>query len=319
MSSSDTRPVVLAVKHAHGAEAALFHAVQEALRTGSALRILHVAHPYPVPGEGPVVGGGLIGPSPGMLEQLAERATAGRGRAVDITCEVVRGQVTPTLVSHTADARLVVLVGQSRPEWSRLATGSVRHSVAAQSPVPVVCVPPGWYPPRHRREVVVAGVEDAHHLGDPARCALALGAARGMRVRLVHAWWFTEPLDDVGLAPETVEAWSHVAERSMQTALTQVLAEDFAEHPALDVSVVATHRRPVDALLEESQVASMLVLGRRDARVPFGSPLGPVVRALLQRAPGPVMVVDTMPAPVADVGGREPDLVVEAPRAAHEV
>ena len=52
--------------------------------------------------------------------------------------------------------------------------------------------------------------------------------------------------------------------------------------------------RPEEVLLDAAAASSLLVLARRDPRLPFGSHLGPVVRHVLERAGCPVMVVEPM-------------------------
>lgn len=288
MSSAEDRAVVLAVKDPQETRSALAYAAGEALRTGSALRLLHVVHAHPVDDAEMVDEGGVAGPARTVLATMAEQVRASYGPEITVTCEVVPGPVVDTIVRSSDDAGLVVLAGESRTGLVRLFTSWVRDGVAARSRCPVVCVPPDWSPPQHRREIVVAGMADAHHTSEPVRRALEIAAARSSRVRVVHAVWFIEPLDDLGLSPRTVQNWTRVAEDAMRAAL----ADDLAAYPDLDVAVVAVHESPADALVRESELASMVVLGRRDPKLPRGSHLGPTARAALRHAAGPVMLVE---------------------------
>ena len=52
--------------------------------------------------------------------------------------------------------------------------------------------------------------------------------------------------------------------------------------------------RPAEVLVDASAGSSLLVVARRDPRVPFGSHLGPVVRHVLRDAQCPVLVVEPM-------------------------
>ena len=76
-------------------------------------------------------------------------------------------------------------------------------------------------------------------------------------------------------------------------ALRRAVDDVVHEYGQLDTEVVARHQRPADALVDESRRASLLVIGRRDPRLPHGSHIGPVARAVLRRSECPVMVIDT--------------------------
>ncbi|HRD59843.1 MAG TPA: universal stress protein, partial [Nocardioides sp.] len=56
-----------------------------------------------------------------------------------------------------------------------------------------------------------------------------------------------------------------------------------------------------EILVKASAASSLLVVARRDPRLPFGSHLGPVVRQLLREAECPVMVVEPRPSTMPDV------------------
>lgn len=288
MDTDVDRPILVAVETAEEATSALAFAEQEALRQGCSLKLLHVISPPALTPPEALVWQDFVGPAEEMLTALAKGVEQRLDHRVPVAWEAARGAVVRTIVEHGARSRLVVVAGEDTGRLERLVTGQVRNGVAARVHAPVVCVPAGWSVDAGRRDLVVVGVDDPEP--DPAlvRAALAAGAERGCSVRFVHAWWFTEPLDDTVFTRRRAREWSLLMEHSLERALERV-----GDRPEdVRVEVRAMHQRPADALVEQSRGARLLVLGRRDPRLPFGSHLGPVVRALLRRAECPVMVVE---------------------------
>ena len=286
MAQSEQSPVVVAVRDADEASAAVRFGVEEALRTSAPLHLVHVVHPYPTTGQELMVGAAFVGPAREMMSTLALEIRSSTGGRLDPTWDVVEGMVVRTLVHHGEHAGLIVLAGEGQSTLSRVMTGSIRTRVAARAHAPVASIPVGWAPAASGPAVVVAGVEDPASPGPAVRAALEIAAARGSRVRLVHALWFIEPLDDVALSPQLVRELSALAEDKMRSSL----AEELQRFDDLDITLAVVHRRPADALVEETQRAELLVLGRRDPRPPLGAQLGAVSRSVLRRASGPVMV-----------------------------
>lgn len=89
-----------------------------------------------------------------------------------------------------------------------------------------------------------------------------------------------EAVDDQAARRERVE-------KDVRATLGKAL-----EGRATGVDVQVLHGWPAENLLEAARTSDLLVLGRHDPRVPFGSHLGPVVRAVIREAPCPVMLVD---------------------------
>ena len=288
MTTFDSPPVLLAVGSDADIEAALEVAAAEAVRAGCGLHLLHVLHAYPVsPAEAAVGYDTLVATGREMLAEVATRAERlVQGRAV-VTRELDEGPVVRSIVDRSAEARLVVLQRRSAGRVERLVIGSVSNGVASRAHVPVLCVPAGWSPDNGRRAVVTVGVEDPKAAGAVMRAGLRAGAERGAAVRLVHTWWFTEPYDDAVFTDDRVREWTKRLQKQMRASL-----EALAPDTDLEIEVVARHRRPADQLVEESQHAQLVVVGRRDPRLPFGSHLGPVARAVLRHSGCPVLVVE---------------------------
>lgn len=291
MLTNTDGPVLVAVESASNVGAALAFAEQEALRTDGSLLLLHVINLSAFTPSESYPWRAFQGVAQDMLAGLAGEVEERVGGRVPVRCEVAYGPVVRTIVDRSTTSRLVVLQGEDRGRLERLVTGQVRNGVAARAQAPVVCVPPAWSPGAAGEELVVAGVDDPEPDPGLVCSALARAAERGCRTRFVHAWWFTEPLDDTMFTRATAREWSLQMQDRLRRNVERVAT--VPDTPGLEVQVV--HRRPADALVAQSRHATLLVLGRRDPRLPFGSHLGPVVRSVLRGAECPVMVVEGEP------------------------
>ena len=287
MTISHPRSVLLAVDDGPAAQASLDFAIHEAGRTNADLHLLHVVHPYPTNSQELAVGHEFIGPAQQMLNVMAKEA-ADRLRGARVTTEVAQGLVVSTIVARCRDALEVVLQGEDHGRLARIITGQIRNGVASRATVPVVCVPPGWTAPHGQPELVVVGIDDPGHAVGQIRAALDATSDRGCRVRFLTTWW-GEPQDDSGATTQRIDEWIDDTEQVLRRAVDEV-ARDYAQ---IDTEVVARRQRPADALVDESCLASLLVIGRRDPRLPHGSHIGPIARAVLQRSECPVMVVES--------------------------
>ena len=65
--------------------------------------------------------------------------------------------------------------------------------------------------------------------------------------------------------------------------------------PNSTAEVVVHPGRAVEAILDAAQGADLLVIGRHDPLVPYGSHIGPVARAVLREATCPVLLASPHP------------------------
>ncbi len=282
---STTRPrVVLAVGH-EPLGAALDHAVQEATRLSAVLHIIHV--------EKIVVGG----PDAMVLSQLdleqigRENVDAAVARIkelapdLEVKVDIFVGGVVPTLAELSDGAELVVLEHRSLPRWERFITRSVASGVAARTSAPALSVPEGWVPAEGER-IVTVGVDVPERSAPVISAGAAFARAHGAKLRVVHAWNLPPSYDGMVSAEES-ERWAERSGTEVQDAVNAI-----EEAKGLDVVVEVRRGRPADELLDAAKDSYLVVLGRHDSLIPFGSHLGPVVRAVLRRAGCPVLVVD---------------------------
>lgn len=296
MSTHADRPVVVAVADQERAGPALAFAEQEALRLGCGVRLVHVLGTTLLTTPQSLLRQDVPVHVEDLLQPLADRVDARLGGRVPVTWDVLRGPIARTLAETGAHGCMVVLQGEPSGRVERLVTGQVRHGVAARCPAPVVCVPSGWTPagsaPDGARGLVVLGVDHPEASVELVRLGLQVAAERDSALRVLHAWWYFEPIDDTIFTAESARVRSDQLHQRLRRHLEEMLG---GLPEGVDLRVV--HQRPADALAEESRRADLLVLGRRDPDLPFGSHLGPVVRAVLRGADCPVMVVEAASRP----------------------
>jgi nucleotide-binding universal stress UspA family protein len=204
------------------------------------------------------------------------------------------------LVRAARGARIMV-VQRRRRGWRRVVTMSTSNGVAAHAPTPVVVVPSEWTPEEAQSDVVVVGVEDALTAPRLLETALQEAERREGRLRVVHAWHYSDAYDDVVFAGEAAA----VHAKELESDLDRDLAPILRRHADVPVELVVRHARPAEALTLESESADLLVLGRHRPLLGWGPHLGSVVRAVLRESACPVLVVDAAAewAPAHDEAG----------------
>lgn len=283
------RPVVLALGD-DGSVAAVRYAVGQARRVGAPLHVLLA------------VPSGRAGPHPSEELELHAATGLARDRAageVAVTGALVPGEdVASCLVATvgTCDAEVLVLGRTGSDRSGRLVSGSVLAVVAARSPAPVVVVPAGWRPTTDRDRAVVVGVQDV--VEAPALLDAAASAAHGLGARLVvvHAWRAAE---DHAVVHIGVHDDSRTVGRVAHADLERSLAALRNRWPGLDVGLDLHRGHPVPVLLAAGADAELVVVGRHHHRLPVGSHLGPVTRALIDRCAAPLLLTDPGTVPTA--------------------
>lgn len=123
------------------------------------------------------------------------------------------------------------------------------------------------------------------------RAGVSAAVRRGAPLRVLHA---VHPpatyFDSVLTAAEIQAAWVQ-----QDTTDLAALVAGFEDTDLVSIDVDVVLGSPADVLLEASAETDLLVLGRHDAKIPFGSHLGPVCRAMIREALCPVLLVDPRP------------------------
>ncbi|MFF7443010.1 universal stress protein [Streptomyces sp. NPDC008122] len=284
-------PVVVGVDGSDGSLTALDWAVDEAVRHGQPLRIVHASlwERY----EGVVPTWSTDRPSGQVLAEnivgiAAERARR-RSPDLTVTTDVLAEDATTALLTEGQEAMLLVVGSRGRGELADLLLGSVGLVVAARAPGPVVVVRGDRQALEARHQRVLLGVGD-HDVDAPAvRFAFREAAAREAELDVVRTWRRPthEPLDHPLL---TGEPSAHLEHRASEL-LDKALEATATEYPHVRLRRSTAEGLAHRVLTERSAAADLLVVGaRRQGRL-VGLELGRVAHRALHHASCPVAVV----------------------------
>ncbi|MFC9396914.1 universal stress protein [Streptomyces sp. NPDC057027] len=284
-------PVVVGVDGSDAGLTALDWAVDEAVRHGAPLRIVHASlwERY----EGVVPAWSTERPSGQVLAENIVGTAADRARrrapGLALGTDVLAEDASGALLREAQGAMVLVVGSRGRGELKDLLLGSVGLVVAARAPGPVVVVRGDRHALEARHQRVLLGVGD-HEVDAPAvRFAFREAAARDAELDVVSTWRRPahEPVDHRPLTGEPGSALEQRAAQLLDKALEPVarayprvrLRRSMVEGPA--------HR----VLTERSAAADLLVVGaRRQGRL-VGLELGRVAHRALHHASCPVAVV----------------------------
>ncbi|GAA3507611.1 nucleotide-binding universal stress UspA family protein [Streptosporangium album] len=267
------------------ATAALAWAVDDAVRRGLPLRIVHVVdrRPYDAAEFS----------APGKTDHvtrlaeltLAEAAAVALERRPEIrvTTELIEGAPPEVLRGQAETAVELVIGSRGRGGFAGSLLGSVPIRVAGHVHGVVVVVRPGAV---ETRGEVVVGVDGS------AECEPALGFAfeqaslRGCALRAVHAW-------QAPVQAFTAEADGDLDEirKGQHRVAADRLADWKETFPAVDVVQEVTCAYPVPTLVAASARADLLVVGSRGLGAVGSVLLGSVSRGVLHHAHCPIAVV----------------------------
>ena len=276
-------------------DSALAYAAEEAVRAGCGLHLVHAVPAMPSTPEGELVSSVDVDAwGRETLDRAAKAAEDLVAGAVPVTRELCHGTPVQVLTDVGRTARMVVLEHRHLSRLARVVNRTVAGGVAARLRVPVVAVPSGWTRSTETR-VVVAGVDVPERSEEVLAVAVAESRARGATLSIVHSWGMPVHFEAVPLAPGERKNWSDRSTAEVRAALDRLGDESVA----IDAEVVVHPGRAVEAILAAAQGADLLVIGRHDPLVPYGSHIGPVARAVLREATCPVLLASPHPHPVA--------------------
>ena len=279
------RPVVVGVGTTE-VDSALEYAAEEAVRAGCGLHLVHAVHLMPTGPRGTLV------PQKDLdlwgretLEHAVKTAEGLVAGAVPVTHELCHGTPVEVLTEAAGNARTVVLEHRHLSKVARVVNRTVAGGVAAHVRVPVVAVPSGWTR-SVGTPVVVAGVDVPERSDEVLAAAVAESRARSATLTVVHSWAMPVHFDGVPPEPAEHARWTDRSKAEVRAALDRLGDESVA----IDAEVVVHPGRAVEAILEAAEGADLLVIGRHDPLVPYGSHIGPVARAVLREATCPVLL-----------------------------
>jgi nucleotide-binding universal stress UspA family protein len=291
MSGISRAPIVVGVDGSKCDELAIRWATKEASMRRVPLRVVNVLDP-------PVMARPLdVDLAARILTYCRERAqqivddASSRARSlvpdVEVIPLVVTGQVVPTLIEETADARLVVLGSGHRFDATRVRLGSVAAHVSAHARCPVIVARSpvtGELAAALGRGGIVVGVDGSAISEAAIAFAFEEASWRGLSLTVIHAW-------QTARMPVTFD----VAEVTREAAEERVLAEALAgwseKYPDVEVRSRLVRDHPARALMEEAMGAVLLVVGSHGRGRFAEMLLGSVSQVVLRHASTSIAIV----------------------------
>ncbi|MFE1443412.1 universal stress protein [Streptomyces sp. NPDC058739] len=297
-----TRSVIVGLDGSRESSAAAEWAAREARLLGAPLKLVHVMEPVPVPwAEAPLLG---VETQQHWSERIPREAAEGlraRHPDLEITMEQRAGRATELLPQEAGEADLLVLGSRGLGGFGGYVVGSIGLSLVAHTERPVVLVrageqaadehetdPAGGPSTETPFRPVLLGLDIESPDATLIEFAFAAASRRHTSLRVVHGW-NPPPYYAYGLAA-SLELHGALA-RQETHALSDVLRPWREKFPDVDVTEEAPYGSASDHLVDASREASLVVVGRRIRRSPFGAHIGHVTHAVLHHAAAPVAVV----------------------------
>jgi nucleotide-binding universal stress UspA family protein len=272
------RHVVVGVDGSLFAVRALDRAAEEAVRRGTALRIVYA-----------VADSDEAGP---VLASAASRVQ-GRHPGLPVETRAVEGGAVQALAAESEGAALTVVGTRGFGGVSGLLAGSVSWRLTAHTHGPLLVV--RGDPPCDRGGEVLLGLESD---ADAAAAAYAFQEAtrRGTRLRVLHSSTHRHTTPEL---PSLVAATSPGQVRQARNDRAEEAVPRFSvaqlreEYPEVEVDSRTVRTGPAHALLAGTREADVVVIGMRRRAGRIGPQIGPVGHVLLHHSHCPVVLVPT--------------------------
>ncbi|HEX9336278.1 MAG TPA: universal stress protein [Pseudonocardiaceae bacterium] len=285
------RRIAVGIDGSESARAAAIWAAGEAVRRGTALRLVHALDIQPA-----VFGGAEPNLVRGLRKRgrawLDEAAAAVRDSYPDLAVgtELRTGSPVPELIEVSRRMAMIVVGSRGLSGISGLLTGSTAVALAGYGECPVAVI-------REQsagREATLAGPVVVGVDGSSAGAA-ALGVAfreaslAGAELVAVHTW---SDVVMTGRAFAVAQAASQdMLARNAESMLDDCLAEHRRNYPDVRVRPVVLADRPAAQLVAQGRCARLLVVGSHGRGGFAGMVLGSVSRDLMHHAPCPLLIV----------------------------
>lgn len=299
MSKVKPQPIVVGVSADGESEGAVRFAVDEALRQGCGITIVHAMSESLPPPPDTLIGFGsqserthhfvdrtVSAEAYRLVTDTASRARAMSQGRVAVNTRIPVGRSVHAIVNASEDARLIVLQHRDLGMFERIFVRSTSAGVSARAHCPVVTVPPIWDPDLHRNRVTV-GIDSLEESSDVLRTAFETASARRARLDVVHSRNFVGADADIVLSTTLSAEWQARSERELE----KLLAPWMEQYPQVKVERRVFDQGAIDVLIKHSQESDLLVLGRFRATLLLPLPLGPITRAMVNGAHCPVEIV----------------------------
>jgi len=284
-----THPVIAGVDGSPQSIAAAHWAAREAARRGVPLRLLHawswLPHLLPEASSPTEIQGHTL--------RMLARTQADLAAAfpeLTVERELLDRSTPEGLLAAAHEADLLVLGSRGLGGFKGMLLGSTGLVAAARSTCPVVLVRAdadrAGHAPAHP---VVLGL-DARHASDALiEFALDSAAMRGCPLRVVHAWDLPTPWSTHHL--QLGEA-DRAKREDQETQLLHDTLRGWSEkYPTVDIHPDVRSGSAAQILVDESELAALVIVGRRIRSHSVGPRLGLVAHAVIHYAASPVAVV----------------------------
>jgi nucleotide-binding universal stress UspA family protein len=206
--------------------------------------------------------------------------------SIEVTRRTYIGPATTALIEESRQADTVVVGSRRRRTLPAFLLGATSLEVAAHAACPAIVV-------RERADAhsgrVVVGVDGTPRSSDAVAYAFAYASAHDVSLTVLHAFQ-VEYVEGVISRMTADESNARLAQEEL--ALTSETVAGWGEkYPDVDLEMVTVRSHPVQALVDASTTADLLVLGGRRRGRLGGALLGSVGHGVLHDAHCPVAVV----------------------------
>lgn len=297
MSGQDRR-IVVAADGSPSSIAAVEWAAKNAEMRKAPLTVVHVVAPIVTSAAG-WPGAPVSADYTAMQEEQADKIIdqareaalrfTSAERAQDVTTVVRRGPVVPELVELSRDAGMIVVGCRGQGAVAQAVLGSVSSGLAHHSHCPVAII--------HDEEPltvlsaeapVVLGVDGSPASELATAIAFDEAARRGAELIALHAWSDMGPIDFASVNWAPIE-WRNIKDRE-EEVLAERLAGFAERYPDVRVIRIVVCDQPAARLLEQAQLAQLVVVGSHGRGGFAGMLLGSVSTAVLLGSRVPVII-----------------------------
>ncbi|GAA0986297.1 universal stress protein [Acrocarpospora macrocephala] len=278
--------VVVGLDGSASAALAADYAVDDAVRRGATLKIVHVRDPW----SGDLALRGLDNLTAAATRHGEDILAAAKERArervpdLDVVTRMVTGSIVEQLKSESAEADCLVVGSRGMGGFAGLLLGSVGLGVAGHVPGPIVVV--RQMAPVSYGEIVV-GYDGSDHSEAALEYAFGEARRRGAGLKVIYTW------QELIFSPYAI-GYSQLLQGVFNDRVADVhdrLTSWRERNPDVKVEESFLTGHPIPTLNEASRLADLVVVGSRGMGA-FGSAvLGSVSHGVLHGASCPVAVV----------------------------
>ncbi|MEO7060467.1 MAG: universal stress protein [Lapillicoccus sp.] len=284
------QPVVVGVDGSAASDRALEWAIDEAHRRGLPIRLVH-AREVGAYNTSTLLSDAAAWEDPQwVLTSAHERVTAVAPELALVEDDVLGIPASTALISASARADTVVVGARQHGAVGAAFLGSTSLRVASHAACPVVVVrdlpEQATGTPR-----IVVGVDGSATSDQALAYAFDRASALHVPLTIVHAWPGDLTVEVMRVADAVADEVRAATANAQRTAIEEQIAPWGARFPDVAVHVVVPAVKPMQALVEESATASLVVVGSRGLGSLRGMLLGSVSEGVLHHAHCPVAVV----------------------------